>query len=158
MIARYYVLHQRLQDELGNVQTAATRAQTAYYMDNALNLDAAALNLHGFYNGVERLLLLIARQVDDMTPQGEAWHRELLTQMGMGILPLRPAVLQAETVRSLQEYLGFRHIVRNIYSWELMGHKVEELIEKLPETRRLLERDLLAFDQFLQTATHADEL
>jgi len=31
---------------------------------NALYLDSAALNLHGFYSGLERLFELIARHVD----------------------------------------------------------------------------------------------
>ena len=42
-------------------------------------VEAAALRLHSFYIGVERMLLLISRVVNGGTPsQWEGWHRRLL--------------------------------------------------------------------------------
>jgi len=37
-------------------------------------LDSVALNLHGFYSGVERLFELIARHIDGTLPTGETWQ------------------------------------------------------------------------------------
>ena len=34
-------------------------------------LDSVALNIHGFYSGLERLFELIARRVDQVSPDGE---------------------------------------------------------------------------------------
>jgi len=44
-------------------------------------LDGVALNLHGFYAGLERLFELIAAIVDGTVPQGANWHQILLEQM-----------------------------------------------------------------------------
>lgn len=41
-------------------------------------VDATALNLHGFYAGLERLLEIIADGVDQAKPGGAHWHDELL--------------------------------------------------------------------------------
>ena len=48
---------------------------------DSIELRAVAATLHAFYNGIERVFLLIARHVDEMTPQGITWHRDLLSQM-----------------------------------------------------------------------------
>lgn len=39
--------------------------------------DGVALNLHGFYSGVERIFEDIARSMDETTPEGLDWHRAL---------------------------------------------------------------------------------
>jgi hypothetical protein len=44
-------------------------------------LDGVALNLHGFYNGLERIFERIAAVVDGSKPAGDAWHQALLHQM-----------------------------------------------------------------------------
>jgi hypothetical protein len=41
-------------------------------------VDAVALNLHGFYAGIERLLEIIAEGIDQTKPSGANWHRDLL--------------------------------------------------------------------------------
>ena len=47
-------------------------------------VEAAALRLHSFYTGVERILLLVSRVVNGGTPsRGEGWHRRLLERMAM---------------------------------------------------------------------------
>jgi hypothetical protein len=69
--------------------------------DAEVYIDSVALNLHGFYSGVERLLELIASQVDEAAPEGGQWHRELLERLSQPIAEVRPAVLQAGTVRRL---------------------------------------------------------
>lgn len=140
-----------------NVRAAAEKAQAAYAEGGAYNVDAAALSLHGFYSGTERILEWIARQVDGTLPQGPAWHRELLDQMTLDVPGVRPHVLQKATAKQLEEYLGFRHVVRNLYTWELDTTKVERLIKRLPHTLQAVENDLKAFGHFLDAASRADE-
>jgi len=70
-------------------------------------LESVALNLHGFYSGVERLFELIARRVDQNLPSGDMWHRDLLHQMTQDIRELRPAVISSERVSSLDELRRF---------------------------------------------------
>ena len=62
------------------VTRAWARAQTISD-DQDVYLDSVALNLHGFYSGLERLFEIVARQLDQAVPAGETWHRDLLLQM-----------------------------------------------------------------------------
>ena len=114
-------------------------------------VEAAALRLHSFYTGVERMLLLVSRVVNGGTPsRGEGWHRRLLERMAMPT-DTRPAVLQELTQRDLQEYLRFRHLVRNLYTDELRAEPIQRLIEQLQPTWSLLAADIARFQNWLTT-------
>ncbi|MCA9968762.1 MAG: hypothetical protein KC425_01030 [Anaerolineales bacterium] len=157
MITHYPVLHRRIASEWENVRAAAAKAQAAFAAGGDYYVDAASLSLHGFYNGTERLLTWIARQIDGSLPQGASWHRELLQQMTLDVPGVRPPVLRKPTATLLEEYLGFRHIVRNLYAWELEHDKVKRLVDLLPQTVQAMEADLNAFGRFLDAAGRADE-
>ncbi len=112
-------------------------------------VEAAALRLHSFYTGVERMLLLISRVVNGGTPsQGEGWHRRLLERMAMAT-DTRPAVLNEATQVELQEYLRFRQLVRNLYADELRLEPIQRLIEQLQHTWPKLEADITGFQCWL---------
>jgi hypothetical protein len=157
MITQYHVLHRRLLTEWANVRMAAAKAEEAYAEGGRYNVDAAALSLHSFYGGIERLFEWVARQIDGTVPQGSAWHRELLQQMTLDVPGVRPPLLQRSTANLLEEFLGFRHVVRNLYTWELEPEKVARLVALLPETVQAVETDLEEFGRFLDAASQADE-
>lgn len=125
--------------------------------DESYFLDSAALNLHGVYNGIERLFEAIARDLDDSVPGGPTWLRDLLLQMELDVPSVRPAVIRAATRAALEDYLGFRHIVRNLYTWDFVPKKLEALTNKLSVTLTDLEQDLDRFRAFLDSAGRADE-
>jgi len=47
-----------------------------------IEITAAASVIHSFYNGVEKIFLTIGKHIDNKTPEGHQWHRDLLKQMG----------------------------------------------------------------------------
>jgi hypothetical protein len=163
MIPRYRLFSQRIANELADIRRAADKAQQAAHhaslggADETFYLDSTALNLHAFYNGVERLFEWLARELDDAHPRGSSWHRELLEQMTTEVPEVRPAIISVETHKALDEYLRFRHLVRNLYTWDFVPARIAELIARLPATLQLLANDLARFRQFLDTASHADE-
>lgn len=112
-------------------------------------LDAIALNLHGFYAGVERLLEIIADGVDETKPTGAQWHQQLLRQMTSEIAEVRPAVFSPGLREQLDRYRGFRHVVRNVYTFNLDSEQIEILVRHLPETMTQLRQELLVFADFL---------
>ncbi len=114
-------------------------------------LDAVALNLHGFYAGLERLLEIIADGIDETKPVGAQWHQQLLRQMTSEIAEVRPAVISPDLRDQLDRYRGFRHVVRNVYTFNLDSEQVEILVRHLPETMTQLRQELLAFANFLET-------
>lgn len=109
-----------------------------------------ALNLHGFYTGVEQILADIARTMDGSLPIGSEWHRDLLLQMSAEIPDARPPVIARDTRRRLDEYRGFWHVVRNVYTFSLRPSRVQELVTDLPTCFAAVSHDLDAFAVFLK--------
>ena len=113
-------------------------------------LDGVALNLHGFYAGVEHIFSEIARDVDGAVPGGSEWHRELLVQMTAELPSFRPPVITRSTRDCLEEYRHFRHIVRNVYTFNLRPSRVAELVSGLRACCEALTRDITEFAKFLE--------
>ena len=61
----------------------------------------------------------------------------------------RPAVLNEATQMELQEFLRFRHLVRNLYADELRVEPIQRLIEQLLQTWPKLEDDISGFQRWL---------
>jgi len=91
--------------------------------------ESAALRLHNFYTGCERIFKLIASEVNGGVSHELDWHKRLLTQVALEIDGIRPAVISLQTRKDLEELLRFRHVVRNIYGFELEATRIEELIK-----------------------------
>jgi hypothetical protein len=83
-----------------------------------MEIIALAALLHAFYSGAENIFKRISLHLDKGLPKGEAWHRELLDSMLHGSLN-RSSVLSPELYGLLQNYMGFRHLFRNIYPVDL---------------------------------------
>ena len=156
MIGRYVVLAGRIRQELAEIGRLVGRiaravlAASRHTADADLFLDSAALNLHDFYSGLERIFTHIASTVDQSVPSGHNWHRELLRQMAVEIPGLRPQAVSAETARTVDEYLRFRHVVRHIYAFEFDAERVERLASRLRPTFETVRADLVAFATFLE--------
>jgi hypothetical protein len=122
----------------------AKRSNDDYY------LDGVALNLHGFYMGIERILTRIAETIDGKLPHGEGWHLLLLQQMVNEVSGIRPAVISTETGKKLDEYRKFRHVVRNVYTHNFDPAKLGKLVNSAPELFTQARAELLAFAAFLE--------
>ncbi|MCK6628945.1 MAG: antitoxin [Anaerolineae bacterium] len=156
MTLRQKALAQRIRLEIDALEqtTAAIdrhwqRAKTSGADQDAF-LNSVALNLHSFYNGLERTMELIALEMDGGTLGGETWHTELLRQMTMELPAVRPAVLSTEASQNLDEYRKFRHRVRNIYAIQLNPARMEYLVVNLPSIWLQTRTELLAFANFLE--------
>lgn len=156
MKAGYLVLAGRIRQELEDLERAISRAERAIRTaaraaeDSDLYVDAAALNLHDFYTGLERIFRQIATTVDASVPSSPEWHRELLQQMCIEIPNVRPRALSPETCKALDEFMRFRHVVRNIYAFRLDAERISLLV---PDARLLMGRitnELKAFALFLE--------
>ena len=163
MINRYGVLADRIRHELTLLGEAVQECEHALArtqenpVDRNLYVTAAALHLHDFYNGLERLFVIIASEIDQTVPGGSAWHRELLTQMTIPLTQIRPAVLTPETVRDLDEYLRFRHVVRQVYAFQLDAERVGMLVANVRPVYERVRGELEAFTRFLECLRRADE-
>ena len=117
--------------------------------DDDLYVDSVALNLHGFYSGFERIFELIATEIDGKLPKGENWHKLLLVQMTRELSLIRPAIISIDVLERLDDFRGFRHIVRNVYTFMFDMAKMEKLIRDAPIVFEQLKKELLAFANFI---------
>jgi hypothetical protein len=143
-------IHASLEDVKLTINRAIMLAEKGHRSGDDDYWDGVALNLHGFYNGVEHIFEDIARTLDGGLPSGAEWHTSLLRQMTVELEGLRPAVIAIKTRKSLDEYRGFRHIVRNVYAFNLRPARLEELVNDAPDCLANLTADLLAFADFLE--------
>jgi hypothetical protein len=113
-------------------------------------MDGVALNLHSFYTGIESIFEDIARTVDAALPEGANWHQELLVQMAADLAGSRPPVIRRATRDCLDEYRAFRHLVRNVYAFNLRPKRLSDLVDGMRVCFTDLRNDLKEFARFLQ--------
>jgi hypothetical protein len=150
---RLYQLGTRMRSELIELERVLERIEEGWQRSKSsaddFYLDGVALNLHGFYSGLERIFELIATVVDGSKPTGQNWHQLLLHQMTEEVAGVRPAVISQSAYDQLDEYRGFRHVVRNVYTFKFDPMKVEKLVQKAPASFSQIRAELLAFADFL---------
>jgi hypothetical protein len=149
----YRTVAGRIRQELTALEDVTARAAGAWAeaaeSPGGYAVDAAALNLHGFYAGLERIFVLVAERIDDSVPAGPAWRQELLRQMAVDLPGIRPPVISEQSAAGLERYRGFRHVVRNVYAYVLDPRRVAELIHGLPPLLARLQAELTAFADVL---------
>ena len=147
-------LIERIRQELGETQRVLDRVNEGWERARRSNddyyLDSVALNLHGFYSGFERIFAHIAESIDGDLPRGENWHLLLLQQMMNDVSDIRPAVISTETGNILNELRRFRHLVRNVYTYNLDPVRLGKLVKESSEMFEQLKAELLAFVAFLE--------
>ena len=140
-LAKLAKLEQQIQRSQNDIAEAPVYADSFH--------ESLALKLHNFYTGCERIFSLISAELNGGVPKSADWHRRLLARMVVDRED-RKAVIVTETEKHLQEFLRFRHVVRNIYGFELDIEKLDRLLEKYPIAWQSLEQDVTIFVQWLR--------
>lgn len=86
--------------------------------------------LHSFYNGLENIFEIIAKNIDESVPNGNKSHQELLHQMASKN-EMRNEIINEELYLKLREYATFRHFYRHAYSFQLNWEKMKPLVENV---------------------------
>lgn len=161
MNGEYAALAARIRASLSDVKRVIDRAEAlrdkAQHTGDDGFWDGVALNLHGFYAGIEQIFEDIARTMEAGVPSGPNWHQALVLQMSQEVAGVRPRVVTDETRQCLEEYRSFRHVVRNVYTFNLRPARLQELVAELPRCHQAVVADLIAFAEFLDRLAHADE-
>lgn len=141
-----------IESELEHLAALRDEAAQAPHATGTFALRGRGSILHDFYGGIERVFRRIAEELEGGLPQGDQWHRQLLTDMSLEIPGVRTAVVSSDLVNRLDDYLRFRHLFRNVYGHVLEGERLARLEVRLPETHRLFEEELRAFLRWLEGA------
>lgn len=109
-----------------------------------VEMRAAALTLHGFYNGVEAVFLIIAKYIDKNVPNDVRWHRQLLDQM-KSATERRAAVIDQTDYDTLVEFLSFRHMVRHNYPGTLSWNRFRKIARSLEDSHNRFDHRIREF-------------
>ena len=106
-----------------------------------LEITSMASVLHSFYTGIEKIFLIIAKQVDQNTPSGKNWHTELLNQM-MLENEFRAPVISGDLRDHLASYMQFRHFYRHAYSNYLAWEEMKDLWVNIISVWAVIQREI----------------
>jgi hypothetical protein len=94
------------------------------------DLDSAALLLHSFYNGIEKILEFIFKDSKERVTESANSHKELLDKAFVSNAN-RKQIFKNELQEPLNKYLGFRHFIRHTYGFQVEWSRMENLIKNL---------------------------
>ena len=117
-----------------------------------IEISAACAMLHSFYTEIEKILKLIAREWDGSLPASESWHRDLLVQMSE-VTAKRPAVLSADLLATLKEFLAFCHLFRGASIALMRWDRLYPLVIKVDQTYREVNDEIKYFEEFIEGAS-----
>lgn len=110
-----------------------------------IELNAIGSILHSYYNGIENIFNMIYKVSYGKTLTGTMWHSDLFKDM-FEETKEHKQVLPQDLMSSLKEYLGFRHIFRHSYGYDLDWTKLEPLFSGLSDNWKSVKE---SFNKFL---------
>jgi hypothetical protein len=109
-----------------------------------IEASAAGSFLQSFYNGIEGIILLIFKNIDENIPNDLHWHKKLLDEAFV-TNEKRTLLFRDEYKEKLFEYLSFRHYFRHSYGYEIDWKRLVPLINNVEEIWKILESDISRF-------------
>ncbi len=109
-----------------------------------IEMTALASALHSFYNGIEKIFVIISKDVDNIIPSGQKWHNELLNNMRSNN-ENRQKIITDQIFNNLKKYLLFRHYYRHSYSWRLKWEEFSNLVLDLEKIWQNLKSAFIDF-------------
>ena len=85
-----------IEHELEHLEQLREELAAAPRDDDTFTLRARGSVLHDVYSGIERVFVRLAEELDGGVPQGEQWHRRIITDMSLEIPEVRPAVIEPD--------------------------------------------------------------
>jgi hypothetical protein len=111
---------------------------------DVIEITAVAQVLHSFYNGVESVILLIFKNMNEKLPNDLKWHKTLF-EMSFGINSKNVKIIRVDIKNKLEKYLLFRHFIRHSYTPELDWNEMGPLIKEIKEIWEIIKTDFEIF-------------
>ena len=109
-----------------------------------VEITATAQILHSFYNGVESVVILILKTINEKVPNDKRWHKTLFEIM-FGHSSKKITIFRNDLKKPLEKYMYFRHFIRHSYSSELDWNEMEILVKNLEEIWKTIKNDFELF-------------
>jgi len=128
--------------EISDVSELLNKVKTSD--PDKIELKALATVLHSFYNGIEKIFSIIAKDVDNDFPDDSFWHRKLIKQMNSKTNN-REKVISDKLLEKLDGYLAFRHYYRHSYSFYLDWNLIKDLVNDIENTKTSFNTEISNF-------------
>lgn len=109
-----------------------------------IELNAIGSILHSYYNGLESIFKLIYKNFDEKPLSSKLWHSELLQAM-FTQTEKHSQIFSSELFPALKNYLGFRHVFRHSYAYELNWQRLQLLFYEMNENWHSVKKEILNF-------------
>jgi uncharacterized protein (UPF0332 family) len=109
-----------------------------------VEITATAQILHSFYNGVESVVILFLKSINEKAPNDGQWHKTLFEIM-FGQSSKNIIILRNDIKEQMGKYMYFRHFIRHSYSSELKWDEMEVLVKNLEEIWKIIKIDFVLF-------------
>jgi hypothetical protein len=109
-----------------------------------IEMTAAAQVLHSFYNGVESVIILFFKYINEKLPNDFRWHKTLF-EMTFGTNSKSKKIIRDDIKKKLEKYLLFRHFIRHSYSSELEWDEMKPLITEIENIWKIIKNDFEIF-------------
>lgn len=110
-----------------------------------------------FYTALEDLFKQIARTFENNIEKIEKFHSEMLKQMNLDILRIRPAVISNSSLPLLNDLRSFRHFFRHAYDCELNEMRLKNIKNEFAKDHTIVMGDLQNFRKFIVTLSMPKE-
>ena len=100
---------------------------TQYKIPDMVETAALGLFLHSFYNGIENIMKFVIKEKYGKLPSSTKWHKELLDLCFIKNTD-QNELFSEELKNVLDDYLSFRHFIRNTYTFKIKWERMENLI------------------------------
>lgn len=104
-----------------------------------IEISAIGSILHSFYNGVESIFVLIAKEKRFKDFSKEQWHKDLLT-----FIFDEQKLLSKNIKFFLIEYMGFRHFFRHSYGYTIQWEKCSHLFLNITENWNRTKKEIIS--------------
>jgi hypothetical protein len=149
MKERIAILMGYLENQRSTISRISDKLKSLDPMDEHKMIHAAYL-LHNLYNAYEDLFQEIAVCFENNIERSSGYHKNILMRMKITIPGIRPAILSETSFILLSELLGFRHVFRHAYNYNIEPGKLQELRAKVTEGRKVIEKDISIFEDYLK--------
>jgi hypothetical protein len=112
---------------------------------DVIEKSAIALLLQSFYNGVEKVLIIVVRYFDEKLPNSNKWHKELLNMAFEESPQKHRPIFRKEIKVILDDYMSMRHFIRHTYGFKLDWEQMQELTNEIDNVWTTIKEDLNKF-------------
>ena len=148
MKERIAILLGFLDNQIDAINSIFDKMEALKPLDDSQIVHSAYL-MHNLYNAWEDMFKEISVCFENDVERSSGFHKNILLRMKISVPGIRPQVLSEASYELLNELLGFRHVFRHAYNYNLDPERLQQLREKMLNGRGQIEKDIDIFRKHL---------